>query len=231
MRLLTYNVPKKIIKRLEEESLYIIDQTTQLDDALYHLQVRFYNLVLLYEDNKYNCMELLSTQKESLSTAFVVVSKNITKEFEISCLKSGALFVLEDTVCIDLLMTKIESIHRDIFSKKFKYSNLFFLDNENQQIKDNENNDLAIRGKAFNVLSYLVQNKYRSPISKDEMICAIWEDPELVSQNVIEVNINQIRKELKKRFGQNLIDTVRNRGYRIAAHLEYEKDNNICIKE
>ena len=76
-------------------------------------------------------------------------------------------------------------------------------------------NELNIRGKAYDILRYLVQNKHRPPISKDELICALWDDPEMVCQNVIEVNINQIRAKLKKNLNLDLIDTVRNRGYKL----------------
>ena len=62
---------------------------------------------------------------------------------------------------------------------------------------------------------YLYQNRFRPPISKDEMIYALWDEPEMVCQNVIEVNINQIRSKLKKRFQIDMIDTVRNRGYKL----------------
>jgi len=214
MRLLTYNVPKKIVERFDDETLYIVDETEELDDAIYHLEVRFYNLVLVYEDDICNCLDLLSVQ-DSINTAFVIVAKTVTKEFEITCLKNGALSVSQKDDCIDLLMAKIESIHRDKFSTKFKYKEYLLLDNKNQEVYDRSNNELEIRGKAYDVLSYLVQNKHRPPISKDEIVYALWEDPEMVSQNVIEVNINQIRSKLKKRFGVDFIDTVRNRGYKI----------------
>ena len=84
-----------------------------------------------------------------------------------------------------------------------------------KEVVDLNNNELEIRGKAFDVLSYLFQNKHRPPISKDELINANWEDPEMVCQNVIEVNVNNIRSKLKKRFNRDFIDTVRNRGYKL----------------
>jgi len=219
MRLLTYNIPKKIVEKLENENIYIIDETKEIDDATYHLEVRFYNIVLFYENNIYNCINLLTTQKNN-HTAKIIISNNVTKEFELNCLRNGALLVLDNDICEELLIAKLDSIHRNKFSRKFKNKKCFCLDDENQEVYDSSNNKLKIRGKAYDVLSYLVQNKHRPPISKDEIVYALWEDPEMVCQNVIEVNINQIRSKLKKRFGLDMIDTVRNRGYKIIDDTE-----------
>ncbi|MEA3554563.1 MAG: winged helix-turn-helix domain-containing protein [Campylobacterota bacterium] len=214
MRLLTYNADTNIVEKLESDNLYITDKTIELDDALYHLEVRFYNLVLIYEDDLNNCIDLLNVT-ENKDTAFIIISENVTKKFEISCLKHGALFVLQRDIYDDLLMAKLESIHRDNFSKVFSYKDYFMIDNEYKEILDTSNNELNIKGKACDILSYLVQNRYRQPISKEEMLYTLWEEPELICQNAIEVNINQIRTKLKKRFGISMIDTIRNRGYKI----------------
>lgn len=215
MRLLTYNIDKKIIENLENNNLYITDQTKEFDDAIYHLEVRFYNLVLLYEDNLNRCLELLSTTNNR-NTAFVIVAKKVSKEFEVSCLQHGALIVLQKDIPNSLFMAKLESVHRDNFSKQFYYKDYFTIDNEFQEVIDISKNQLNIKGKACDILSYLVQNQHRPPISKDEIAYALWEEPEMICPNSIEVNINQLRTKLKKRFGRDMIDTVRSRGYRIA---------------
>ncbi|MBT3882162.1 MAG: helix-turn-helix domain-containing protein, partial [Campylobacteraceae bacterium] len=43
---------------------------------------------------------------------------------------------------------------------------------------------------------------------------AIWEEPELVTPNVIEVAINQIRQKMDKPLNIATIETIRRRGYR-----------------
>ncbi|MCD6212066.1 MAG: helix-turn-helix domain-containing protein, partial [Sulfurovum sp.] len=52
--------------------------------------------------------------------------------------------------------------------------------------------------------------------SKDEIINALWPEPEYVSDNTVEVAINQIRKKLKSTLGFQVIHTVRRRGYKFA---------------
>lgn len=214
MRLLTYNIDQELIEEFEKENLYIMDYAENLEDAVYHIQVRFYNLVLIKEDNLQNCISILDNI-QSTSTAFVILTSNHSKEFELKVLKKGALSVLKTPVCLELLMAKIESIHRDNFKRKLTYKEYFGIDQADKEILDLNDKEIDIRGKAFDVLSYLVKNKHRPPISKDELIYALWEDPEMVCQNVIEVNINQIRSKLKKRLDVDIIDTVRNRGYKL----------------
>lgn len=39
----------------------------------------------------------------------------------------------------------------------------------------------------------------------------------MVSDNVIEVNINLIRNALKKEFDDNFIETIRHKGYKLSS--------------
>jgi two-component system OmpR family response regulator len=214
MRLLSLNVNNKLINRLEYEDLYICDIVEDIDDALYHVNVRFYNLVLIKENSISLCKHLLKTINNR-STAVVVITDNHDKKFEIDLLKSGTLAVLKEPLSDELILAKLESIHRENFARRLNYKNYLSIDRKRKAVYDQNENELNIRGKSFEVLSYLLKNRYRSPISKDEIVYALWDEPEMVSDNIIEVNVNQIRNALKKWFGINLITTVRNRGYKI----------------
>jgi len=213
MRMLTYKIDKEIIKKIEDEDLYIVDDLDNFEDAIYHLEVRFYNLVLVYESDIKNCIKLLYTTYNK-NTAFIIISDNVSSGFELKCFKNGALNVIEAPVEKDLLMARIEAIHRDNFCNNLPIKDSLSMDRDKQEIYD-DNSEVSIKGKAFDILRYLVQNKHRPPISKDELMCALWDEPEMVNLNVIEVNINQIRTKLKKEFNVDLIDTVRNRGYKL----------------
>jgi len=62
-------------------------------------------------------------------------------------------------------------------------------------------------------LAYLALREDRV-FSKDEIINALWEEPEYVSDNTVEVAINQIRQKMDKPLNITTIETVRRRGYR-----------------
>jgi DNA-binding response OmpR family regulator len=80
---------------------------------------------------------------------------------------------------------------------------------------------VSLNGKTFDILAYLALREDRV-FSKDEIINALWEEPEYVSDNTVEVAINQIRKRLKSILGFQVIHTVRRRGYKFS----YEKTNS-----
>jgi two-component system OmpR family response regulator len=214
MRLLSVGIENDILDQFNDVSQYIIDEVTEFDDALYHLSVRFYNLVLIKSDSLKECLSLLKTTFNTI-TAFVIVTNNSSKEFELKLLKNGAISVIKKPFDTDLFMAKIESIHRDNFKEVLYYNDYFGVNHKEREIIDNNNQQIKIRGKAYEILSYLIKNKNRPPISKEELIYALWEDPEMVSDNIIEVNMNQIRSKLRDRFSKDFIETVRNRGYRL----------------
>ncbi len=215
MRLLALNIDKKLIEEIESNNLYICDVAEDLNDAVYHAQVRLYSLILIYEDDIKSCKELLKNRLNSKS-AVVILTSNQSKDFEIDLLKNGAISVIKDCFDYELILAKIESIHRENFASKLKFKNYLTINNDEKSILDNNDNKLNIKGKSYEVLSYLIKNRNKSIISKEELVNAIWDEPELICHNVIEVNINQIRSELKKNFNTDLITTIRNRGYKIS---------------
>ncbi len=73
--------------------------------------------------------------------------------------------------------------------------------------------EIELKGKPFEVLTHLAKHRDQI-VSKEQLLDAIWEEPELVTPNVIEVAINQIRQKMDKPLGIGTIETVRRRGYR-----------------
>ena len=76
-----------------------------------------------------------------------------------------------------------------------------------------DDKEIELKGKPFEVLTHLARHKDQI-VSKEQLLDAIWEEPELVTPNVIEVAINQIRQKLDKPLGIQTIETVRRKGYR-----------------
>jgi two-component system OmpR family response regulator len=214
MRLLSFNIDEKFIKSLEENEFYICDVATDINDAVYHAQVRFYNLILLRENSIAACKEVLDVTDKN-NSAVVVITDNPQKEFEIEVLKAGALCVIKEPISKSLIMAKLESIHRENFASRFYYRKLVCIDRIKRSVIDYHGKELNLRGKSFEIFSYLLKNRHRPPISKDEIIDALWDEPEMISQNIVEVNINQIRNEIRKNFNEDFVETIRHRGYKI----------------
>ncbi len=78
---------------------------------------------------------------------------------------------------------------------------------------------LAIGPKAFDLLSYLVENRDRV-VSKQELLSSVWEE-EFVSEAALTNCMKTLRQALgDSGAGQEIIKTVRGRGYRFIAPIE-----------
>ena len=214
MRLLSLNINADLIATLKEKELYICDIAEDVSDALYHAQVRYYNAILIEENDLKVCKKFLKTINAK-NCAFIVLTQNKDKEFEVEVLKNGGIAVIHEPFCPELILAKLQSIHRENFIKRYNFKDYFILDKENKEVVDLEDNRLNIKGKSFEILSYLLKNRHLPVISKDEIIGVLWDEPEMVSNNIVEVNINIIRNEIRKKFNVDFVSTIRNRGYKI----------------
>ncbi|WP_320034290.1 winged helix-turn-helix domain-containing protein [Campylobacterota bacterium DY0563] len=214
MRLLSLNINKEVLDYIIENELYICDDVSEIDDAIYHSEVRYYNIILVKHNNTKYLKQILKYVNPR-QTAVIFLVDEISKEEELELLKKGAIDVLKGSIPNDLLLAKMKSIHRENFENQYIFKDKYLINKEERSISDNKNNKLVINGKPFSILEYLIKNRHRSAISKEELLDVLWDDPEWVVRNVVEVNINIIRKGIQNTFEENFINTVRHRGYQI----------------
>ena len=75
---------------------------------------------------------------------------------------------------------------------------------------------IPLSPKEFNLFKYLIENAGEI-VTKDMLLRNVWNlnfDPET---NVIEVNINRLRRKLDEGFDKPCLETVRGMGYRLTA--------------
>ncbi|UTJ05563.1 winged helix-turn-helix transcriptional regulator [Arcobacter roscoffensis] len=214
MRLLSLDINRSLINKLENDELYICDRATDMEDAIYHCEVRYYNLIIIKSDSYNNLRQILKHVNPRL-TAVVILSNNSEKKFEKNLLRYGALSIIKEPANNELILAKLESIHRENFQRRFMFKDKYWIDTLENSVTDHNNNKLVMKGKPFSILMYLIKNRHRPSISKDEILDVIWDDPEWVVKNVVEVNINIIRKGIKNTFEDNFINTIRHRGYQV----------------
>ena len=125
---------------------------------------------------------------------------------------------VDDVICNhcsepDLIAARVLANMRHLFGTQVEVDKLI-IDIANKKIEYDEK-IVSLNGKTFDILAYLALREKRV-FSKDEIINALWEEPEYVSDNTVEVAINQIRKRLKSILGFQVIHTVRRRGYKFS---------------
>ena len=191
---------------------YQADIAENHGDAKYYLGIRNYDLVLLGWDSTTDNIDLIAEiKKEAPKTSVIVLSSLQDKESEITALKAGADDFIRKPIDYDILFVRIEAKLRFGVSNIIEIEELIINPEEEKIIYQGE--EIELKGKPFEVLTHLAMHKDQI-VSKEQLLDAIWEEPELVTPNVIEVAINQIRQKMDKPLDITTIETVRRRGYR-----------------
>ncbi len=192
---------------------YQVDTAENYKDAEYFIDIRNYDLVLtdwMLPDG--DGIELCKIVKNRSSrTAVVILSARDDKESEIEAFKSGADDFIKKPFDFDILLASVEARLR------FGGTNIIEIDdliiNPDEEKIEYAGVEIELKGKPFEVLTHLARHRDQI-VSKEQLLDAIWEEPELVTPNVIEVAINQIRQKMDKPLNISTIETIRRRGYR-----------------
>jgi len=216
MRILIIEDEVTLNKMLAEglkEFGYQSDVVETLKDGEYYLDIRNYDLVLMdwmLPDG--NSIDIIGDIKSNTpKTTVVVLSARDDNESEIEALRAGADDYIRKPFDFDVLIARIEARLRFGGSNIIEIEDLV-INPEEEKITYKEQ-EIELKGKPFEVLTHLARHRDQI-VSKEQLLDAIWEEPELVTPNVIEVAINQIRQKMDKPLGITTIETVRRRGYR-----------------
>jgi len=203
---------KTLFDKLTEAD-YQADIAENMGDAKYYLDIRHYDLVLLDwpETGAGNIGMIADIKNKAHKTSVIVLSDRVDKESEIEALRSGADDFIRKPLDYDILFVRIEAKLRFGASNIIEIEDLLINPEEEKIIYQGE--EIELKGKPFEVLTHLAMHKDQI-VSKEQLLDAIWEEPELVTPNVIEVAINQIRQKMDKPLEITTIETVRRRGYR-----------------
>jgi len=204
---------KKTLMEGLREYGYQSDDVETLKDGAYYLGIRNYDLVLMdwmLPDG--NGIELIPEIKvKSPKTIIVVLSARDNAQSEVEALRTGADDYIKKPFDFEVLIARIEARLRFGGSNIIEVGGLTINPEEEKIIYNRK--EIELKGKPFEVLTHLARHRDQI-VSKDQLLDAIWEEPELVTPNVIEVAINQIRQKMDKPLNITTIETVRRRGYR-----------------
>ena len=201
-----------ILLKMLGDNNYQCDLAENIGDAKYYLDIRNYDLVLIgWDTGEHNTALIADIKKEAHKTSVIILSEDTDKETEIEALRSGADDFIRKPLDEDILLIRIEAKLRFGISNIIEIEDLIINPEEEKIIY--QGNEIELKGKPFEVLTHLAMHKDQI-VSKEQLLDAIWEEPELVTPNVIEVAINQIRQKMDKPLDITTIETVRRRGYR-----------------
>jgi len=187
----------ELIRKSLNEAGYKTDEAFTIKDAKYFLDIRHYNLIII--DTNFGLSEVykfIDYAKEVYPLIKVlVISDDESVESEIKTLKMGADDYIKKPLNFDLLIARVNVALRSGKESQIKIKDLIIVKDEEKIIYKGK--ESYLKGKAFEVFMHLARYP-NQVISKEQLLDAIWEEPELVTPNVIEVAINQIRQRLTK---------------------------------
>jgi len=203
----------ELIKRSLNEAGYKTDEAYNIKDGKYFLDIRHYNLVIV--DLNFGMGEVFKFIDYAKNffplIKIIVISDDISVESEIKTLKMGADDYIKKPLNFDLLITRVNVALRSGRESQIRIKDLIIVKDEEKIIYKGK--ESYLKGKAFEVFMHLARYP-NQVISKEQLLDAIWEEPELVTPNVIEVAVNQIRQKVDKVFKIDTIKTIRRRGYK-----------------
>ena len=205
------DVARNVTHKLQQKD-YVCDVVENLSDGEYYMDIRYYDLVLVDWGLAEGTDFLRAVHHSQPKAATIVLSNCGDTKNEITALHKGADDYLRKPFDLDVLLARIESSLR-----RYGVSHLIEIDglsiDSNEETVSYQGRPIELRGKPFEVFARLALH-HQQIISKEQLLDAIWIEPELVTPNVIDVAINQIRQKIDKRFNIVTIETVRRRGYR-----------------
>ncbi|HIQ46587.1 MAG TPA: winged helix family transcriptional regulator [Sulfurovum sp.] len=218
MRILTVGLGDEYVKELETELdkyfICIVDNAKDIYDATNFTDFRHYELVIIVDEGVKFSLEryVNEVKKKKSETKIMILTSNFKNQAAFYALGVDDV-IFQHCEHPDLIAARVLANMRHLFGTQVTIEKLV-IDIANKKIEYDEK-IVSLNGKTFDILAYLALRKQRV-FSKDEIINALWEEPEYVSDNTVEVAINQIRKRLKSILGFQVIHTVRRRGYKFS---------------
>ncbi|MEA3417822.1 MAG: winged helix-turn-helix domain-containing protein [Campylobacterota bacterium] len=218
MRILTVGFDDKYVKELEKELdeyfICIVDNAKSIYDATNFTDFRHYELVIIVDEGVMFSLEhyVNDVKKKKSETKIMLITSNLKEQSAFYSMGMDDV-IYQNREYPDLVAARALANMRHLFGTQVTIDKLI-IDMANKKI-EYDDKIVSLNGKTFDILAYLALRKERV-FSKDEIINALWEEPEYVSDNTVEVAINQIRKKLKDILGFQVIHTVRRRGYKFS---------------
>jgi len=202
---------KKITNKLIDAG-FLCDSVDNLKDGEYYFDIRHYALVIVswnLDDSKTFVRDVSNGR---FKTPVIAISSCGDSEDEIEALHKGADGYWHKSYDIDVLLARVKARLRISNLREVIKIEELVVNTKEESISYNDRK-IDLTGKVFDVFAYLAM-QHGTIVSKEQLLDALWVDPDTVTPNVIDVAINRIRQNLDKRMGIISIETVRRRGYR-----------------
>jgi two-component system alkaline phosphatase synthesis response regulator PhoP len=163
-------------------------------------------------------LEILKEVRETRPTMPVIILTAMGDESDrVAGLKLGADDYVVKPFSVSELIARIEAVRRRSAERPKDVQQIFFeggqIDFERNELKFDDGKRLELSEKELDLLRYLAMNANRA-ISREEIFQKVWHiSSGSVNTRTIDMHIARLRDKLKDNENQNILMTVRGKGY------------------
>lgn len=184
----------------------IVKEIKNIDKSLILLDVNLPN------DNGYDICRKI---KKEENVPIIFVTSMTSDEDELKSLLSGGDDYITKPYNKDILLEKIKrtlKVQDPIRYKEIKVKDVT-LDLHLSIIKNGDKQTELTRNE-FHILYYFFLNPDKI-VSKEELLDYLWNEKYYLDDNILNVNLNRLRKKLEEIDKPNFIQNIRGKGYKI----------------
>lgn len=191
---------------LDDFTKDIVKEIKNIDKSLILLDVNLPN------DNGYDICRKI---KKEENVPIIFVTSMTSDEDELKSLLSGGDDYITKPYNKDILLEKIKrtlKMQDPIRYKEIKVKDVT-LDLHLSIIKNGDKQTELTRNE-FHILYYFFLNPDKI-VSKEELLDYLWNEKYYLDDNILNVNLNRLRKKLEEIDKPNFIQNIRGKGYKI----------------
>ena len=191
---------------LDDFTKDIVKEIKNIDKSLILLDVNLPN------DNGY---DICRKVKKEENVPIIFVTSMTSDEDELKSLLSGGDDYITKPYNKDILLEKIKrtlKMQDPIRYKEIKVKDVT-LDLHLSIIKNGDKQTELTRNE-FHILYYFFLNPDKI-VSKEELLDYLWNEKYYLDDNILNVNLNRLRKKLEEIDKPNFIQNIRGKGYKI----------------
>jgi len=223
-------IARFVSQALREQS-YAVDLTADGEDALYKASINDYDAVILDimipgRDGFEVCREL---RAEGLTVPIVMLTARDSVQDRITGLDTGADDYLTKPFEVSELLARLRALLRRghvIRPATITIADLVIDTRAHRVTREDRNIELT--AKEYALLEYMARERGRV-LTRAEIAEHVWDENFDPLSNLIDVNINRLRRKIDDHFSPPLIHTRRGEGYMLAApddlHTTSSEDN------
>ena len=199
-------------------SLFVVDISDTVEDALFRAETINYDLLILDwmlpDGSGVDLCKQLREKKNT--TPILILTARAQTEDVVFGLQTGADDYLIKPFEMAILLARVKALLRrqtvTVISPTISVADLTLDTNTRQVMRGGKEIELA--PKEFSLLEHLVKNNGRA-VDRMEILEHVWGETVDEFSNTVDVHIRYLRKKIDEPFKKHLIQTVKQKGYMI----------------